>query len=265
MRAGFVQTKQVYGRKKDNIEQALELIKDIKADILVLPELFSTGYLFPSKKEAARYAESVPEGKTVRMFKSLAKKNKCSYVFGIVENKSGKTYNSAVYVTPKGKVNVYRKVHLFYKEPQIFAKGNIKFKPYPFYEYKIGVMICFDYIFPEACRALALQGADLICHPSNLVLDYCQKAMQTRSLENRIFTITANRVGSDSNAGETLKFTGKSQITDPEGNVLLRAGATKPVVRHREIDLKKASDKNPTEFNHLFGDRRTEFYKRLMK
>jgi predicted amidohydrolase len=263
MRIGFVQTKPTYGGKKENIDKACELVKKTASDILVLPELFSTGYLFPSRKEAAEYAESVPDGKTVRLFKALAKKKKCAYVFGMVENKSGKIYNSAVYVTPGGDIYLYRKVHLFYKEPQIFSKGNIRFKPYPFYEYKIGIMICFDYIFPEACRVLALQGTNLICHPSNLVLDYCQKAMQTRSLENRIFTITANRVGVDSNERETLRFTGKSQITDTEGNVVFRAGGTRPMVRSFEVDLDKSYDKKPTELNHIFNDRRPEFYKKL--
>lgn len=265
MRVGCVQTKPEFGNKKSNIDNALAMIENVDADLLVLPELFSTGYFFPSKEDLIRLAEPIPEGRTARIFKSLAKRKKCSFVFGMAEKKAGKHYNSSVYITPGGDVHLYRKVHLFYKEQFIFARGNLKFKVFPFHEFKLGMMICFDYIFPEACRVLALKGADIVCHPSNLVLHYCQMTMPIRSIENRIFTITTNRVGSDTVGDETLKFTGMSQVTDPEGNILARASGTRPAVKIVDVDLRKSREKMATKYNHILNDRRPGFYKDLQR
>lgn len=265
MRVGYVQTKPEFGNKKYNIDSALALIENVEADLLVLPELFSTGYYFPSKEVLVKLAEPIPDGRTVGIFKSLAKKKKCAFVIGMAEKKGGKCYNSSAYITSGGDVYLYRKVHLFYKEQFIFARGNLKFRAFPFYEYKLGMMICFDYLFPEACRVLALKGADLVCHPSNLVLHYCQMTMPIRSIENRIFTITTNRVGSDTVGEETLKFTGMSQITDPEGNILARGSGTRPAVKMMEVDLAKSRQKMATKYNHILNDRRPEFYKDLLK
>ena len=74
------------------------------------------------------------------------------------------------------------------------------------------MLICFDWRFPETSRALALLGADVIAHPSNLVFPNAQKAMLTRSLENRVYTVTANRTGTERRPGGTVPFTGRSQI-----------------------------------------------------
>jgi predicted amidohydrolase len=263
MRIGFIQNRPVFGRKRENIDEALALIDKTDADLLVLPELFSSGYFFPSPEEVFRLAEVVPEGPTVRHFKSLARKKKCAFVFGIAERKGNRCYNSAIYVTPAGETFLYRKLHLFYKEKAWFRRGNLKLRVYPFYEFKIGMMICFDWIFPEVCRVLALKGANLICHPSNLVLQYCQDAMRTRSIENRVFTVTANRVGKDTCGTESFKFTGSSQITGTDGRILASAGAARPCAKSVNVDLTLADDKSPTPENHLFHDRRPDLYDNL--
>ncbi len=265
MRVGFVQTKPEFGKKTGNVDQAVAMVEKTDADLLVLPELFNTGYFFPSKKDTIRLAEDAHDGKAVRVFKTLAKRRNCHFVIGIAEMKSGRTYNTSVYITPKGQTHLYRKVHLFNNEPAWFSRGNLKFRAFPFYEYKLGMMICFDYMFPEACRALMLEGANIIAHPSNLVLYYCQDAMRTRSLENWVYTITANRIGTDSVKDEKLKFTGMSQITSTNGEILARAPKTKPSVRIVDIDLSKTATKKPTELNDLVDDRRPSFYTRLIK
>jgi len=101
-------------------------------------------------------------------------------------------------------LGTYRKIHLFYKEKLYFAPGENPPKVFNVNGVNIGVMICFDWIFPETARTLSLQGAELIAHPANLVLPYCQNAMITRSIENRVFTATANRVGSELREDEQL-------------------------------------------------------------
>jgi predicted amidohydrolase len=121
-------------------------------------------------------------------------------------------------------------------------------------------MICFDWIFPEAARTLALQGAQVIVQPSNLVLPYCQKTMVSRSIENRVFTVTANRVGREKRGSDDFTFTGGSQITSFNGDVLSTAPADKPFAAVVEIEPVKALSKKINDFNDLFKDRRPEFY-----
>jgi len=265
VRIGFVQTEPDFGKKKDNLDDAVAMIEKADADLLVLPELFSTGYFFPSQKQVFRLSEAVPDGRTVKLMKSLSRRKKCTLVFGMAERKGSSCYNSAVCVKPDGKIYLYRKIHLFYKENDWFSPGNLKLKTIPFYEFKLGMMICYDWIYPEVSRVLALNGADLICHPSNLVLQYCQDAMITRSIENWVFIITANRVGSDRVGDETLKFTGGSQITGIPGKVLAKAGKLKPVVKIVNVDLSAAKQKQTNAINNLFDDRRPDFYKKITK
>ena len=265
MKVGFVQTRPELGNVRVNLDNAVNMINKVEADLLVLPELFSTGYFFPDKKSLFQLAEPIPASRTVRTLKSLAKRKKCGLIFGMAEKHNSRCYNSSVYISPRGEVHLYRKLHLFYKEQLLFSPGNLKLRAFPFYEYKIGMMICFDWIFPEVCRTLVLSGANLICHPSNLVLHLCQDAMITRGVENWVFTITANRVGSETAAGEKLTFTGASQITGLPNKVLVRAGKDRPAAKVVDIDLSESLNKNPTDLNGLMDDRRPEFYTRICR
>ena len=95
-------------------------------------------------------------------------------------------------------------------------------------------MICFDWFFPETARSLALLGADIIAHPANLVLPYCQKAMITRCLENRVFAVTANRIGQEKRGEDDFQFTGASQIISYDGKVLSSAPNDKIFVDFEE-------------------------------
>jgi predicted amidohydrolase len=122
------------------------------------------------------------------------------------------------------------------------------------------MMVCFDWIFPESARTLALLGADIICHPSNLVLPYCPDAMVTRCIENRVFAITANRVGSESRNKETLTFIGRSQVVDPKGKILHRASDKDEEANVVEIDPATARNKSLNRFNDLLKDRREKLY-----
>ena len=123
-------------------------------------------------------------------------------------------------------------------------------------------MICFDWRFPETARTLALEGADIIAHPANLVLPHCPQAMVTRSLENRVFTITADRVGTENRiAGQTLRFMGQSQVVDPDGQVLYRAPEEEEDMKIVEIDISKARSKTINLRNDIFKDRREDLYR----
>jgi predicted amidohydrolase len=122
------------------------------------------------------------------------------------------------------------------------------------------MMICFDWFFPESARTLALRGAQIIAHPANLVMPFCQTAMVTRCLENGVFAITANRFGVEELSDARLTFTGGSQVLDTLGRRLLGAPAEANCVAVCEVDPSLAEDKRVGQRNDLFGDRRPEMY-----
>ncbi|NOZ61811.1 MAG: acyltransferase [Calditrichaeota bacterium] len=260
MKVGFVQFAVKFGDKEGNFQRTEELIRDKTADLWVLPELFNTGYVFINKNEVAALSETIPDGKTTQFLLELSKKKKSTIVAGLAEKADDKYFNSAVIVSNGEFVGLYRKIHLFYKEKLFFSPGDRKFQTWDVNGIRLGVMICFDWMFPEATRTLALNGADIICHPSNLVMPYCQNAMVTRCLENHIFAVTANRIGTEKRGDTVLEFTGGSQITGVKGEILHRADRSREEAFVMEIDPKLARDKQLNELNDLFLDRRPEFY-----
>ena len=124
----------------------------------------------------------------------------------------------------------------------------------------VGMMICFDWAFPEAARSLALGGAQVIAHPSNLLLPWCPEAMKTRCLENRVAAATANRVGTEDRTGRALTFNGLSQVVSPLAEVLQRLDGTSAGAAVGVIDLAE-TDKLFTPRNDVFGDRRPDQYR----
>jgi len=243
----------------ENLDEVEALLEGHSADLFVLPELFATGYQFKDLEESRNLAELVPGGVTTSALTALAKKIDAYIIAGLAEIDQDKVYNSAVITGPNGYIGKYRKIHLFDTEKACFHQGNLPLQVFDIADAKVGVMICFDWRFPETARTLALMGADLIAHPSNLVLSHCPQAMITRCLENRVFAVTADRVGIEDRV-EPLKFIGQSQVVDPDGNVLIRASKTEVEVHVVEIDLEKAREKFLTSKNHIFKDRREDFY-----
>ena len=255
MKVGFFQFSPIFGEKNKNLSKVIQTISKVNADLIVLPELFTTGYAFESKDELIPLAEEIP-GPTTLEIKKLSSEHKVSIVGGIAEISNNKLYNSSFLVTPQGNLKIYRKAHLFFKENIYFTPGDTRFEVHDIGEAKVGLLICFDWIFPEAMRSLALKGAEIICHSANLVMPHCQPAMLTRALENRIFIITANRIGVE----RGLKFTGKSQIVSPEGKILARAGDDQESLCIIDIDPGEARNKQLNEYNNLFKQRRKDLY-----
>ncbi|SEM53524.1 Predicted amidohydrolase [Syntrophus gentianae] len=265
LKTGFVQFEPIFGDVEENLKKAGSLINGMKADVIVLPELFNTGYLFTSLEEVERLSEKIPDGKTTEFLCGLASRNSCFIVGGLAEWDNGRFFNSAVLVSPTGYVGTYRKIHLFSEEKLWFQPGDKEPGIFDLGCCRIGIMICFDWFFPETMRILSLKGADLICHCANLVLPFCQDGMRTRCLENHVYAVTANRTGQDDRNGKTLRFTGRSQITGPTADVLYSADPVADEVAVVEIDISLARDKNLNPYNHLYRDRRVEFYRGLCK
>jgi predicted amidohydrolase len=261
MKAGFFQFNPIFGDIKKNVGKVEEALASINADLIVLPELFATGYQFISKDEAAGLSEEIPSGYTTQRLLDLSRKKSAYIVAGLAERDGDSFYNSAVLTGPKGFIGVYRKTHLFFEEKLWFSPGNTGFRVWETPVGNIGIMVCFDWFFPESARTLALKGADIIAHPSNLVLPFCPDGMITRCLENRVFSITANRTGIEERGGKKpLTFIGSSEIVSPDGKVLCRASEDKKEFGLAEFDPTDARNKKLNPLNDMFADRREEFY-----
>ncbi len=259
MKLGILQFSPALGRVDENLKTIRRYLIRRKFDLAVLPELATTGYNFADRKQLSTVAEN-KSGSSFRLFEELAVKTGGAIVWGVAEKAAGNIYNSAVLTTPEGDHHIYRKTHLFYREKLIFDPGRTGFKVIRWRGARIGLMICFDWIFPEAARTLALKGCQIICHPSNLVMPYCQDAMITRSVENRLFCATANRTGREINAGHSFIFTGLSQITSPTGERLLRFTRTEQAFKTVKINPEISDTKKVNRFNDLFADRRAGYY-----
>jgi len=229
-------------------------------DLAVLPELITTGYQFRDRAELEKLAETIP-GPTTEAFQELSGRMDLHVVVGLAERNGDKVYNSAALIGGDGVVGIYRKVHLFAEERTLFDAGNEAWPVFRIGDVAVGLMICFDWIYPEAARTLALEGARIIVLPANLVLPFCQEAMVTRSIENRVFSVVANRAGSDSREGlAPVAFTGRSRIIGPDGEVLVDLDSSEEAVRVVKIDPELAASKRVASGNELFKERRPDLY-----
>lgn len=244
-----------------NIKKIQQLLDGITADLIVLPELSNTGYLYEATEDLIPYAEpNDGSGAFLGGLIALAEHTKGMIICGYAELAGENLFNSAAAVSIDSVIGNYRKIHLYNSEKLLFQPGDDKFSVINWCDVGIGMIICFDWIFPESIRSLALEGAQIIAHPANLVLPYCQNAMITRSIENKVFTITANRIGKEHIRNNKLTFTGASQMTSPSGEVLYRGPKDEETVHVISIDPEQARSKKISDRNDLFEDRRPEFY-----
>ena len=264
MKVGFYQFSPVFGGKDENLKKVSSVLKNTELELLVLPEFFSTGYQFLSIDEVRELSEPIQGGRTTGFIADLSHEKDMYIVAGLPEKDGDALYNSAILTGPEGFIGTYRKTHLFFEEKLYFSPGNTGFQVWNTGVGLLGIMICFDWLFPESMRALSLLGAEVIAHPSNLVLPYCPQAMPIRCLENRVFAITANRTGSEGRKeGQWLNFIGQSQVVSPGGEVLVRASASEEALLTIDIEPREARNKSLNQFNDIFKDRRPEYYDQL--
>jgi predicted amidohydrolase len=260
IRVGYFQFRPLFGKVGRNLDRVLAALADVHADIVVLPELPFTGYYFADRGELLALAEDPARSSTVDALARLCRQRDFCIVTGFAERKHDRVFNSALLIGPQGLMHTYRKLHLFNTEKDIFDAGDIPLAVQELRGAKIGMMVCFDWAFPEVARVLALQGADILCQPANLVLGFCQQTMLTRCLENKVYAITANRHGPERRPHGELKFTGRSQVVAPGGLLLQRAAAQRDLLFIVEVDPMLARNKSITARNDLIADRRPQFY-----
>jgi predicted amidohydrolase len=258
VRIGSIQFTPVLGDLTATINKLSPLLaKTTDIDLLVLPELCNSGYNFVSKEQAWYTSEEIDSSAFINLLTAHCTKHQSYIVSGFNERDGKELYNSAVLVGPNGYIGKYQKLHLFHNEKDFFQPGKAGLPVFELPNCKIGLQVCFDWMYPEAWRILALKGAEIICHPSNLVLPgLAQKAVPIHALINKIFTITANRIGKEGD----LLFTGLSTIATPKGEVIAQASADQEEILNVNINLDLARDKYITPKNHIFQDRRPDQY-----
>jgi predicted amidohydrolase len=262
----LVQFTPEFGKPVDNLKKIADLLQGTETDIIVLPELCTTGYSFLNRDEAFAAAEG-PDGQSTAFFKQLAEGYKAMIIAGFAEKSGDKVYNSAIVTSPDGTAKIYRKTHLFYREKECFSEGDSGFfvVQHPLKDCKVGVMVCNDWRYPEAARSLALLGADVIACPSNLVSSVWGIGMAARALENKVYVAVANRCGTEvreleDGSTQPLTFTGRSVLYNFTGEAIEQADKAGDKVITRQIDPLLTRDKSFNEFNDLLKDRRPAFY-----
>jgi predicted amidohydrolase len=262
MRIACIQFAPVFGDLDANTQTITEAIRTVKADVVVVPELATSGYFFATREEARIAAEPV-DGDHISLIVQTARDTGSVVICGFAESTGEHVYNSAVIAGPDIETQVYRKTHLFYKERYCFDEGNTGFfcTPLPHLDCTLGTMICYDWRFPESARTLALQGADLVVCPSNLVTHLWRMAMPVRALENKVFLAVANRIGAEHNGGEDVAFNGLSAIYGTNGETLAETGPTEMAIITADIDPSAARTKSFNSINDIFADRRPETYR----
>ncbi len=246
-----------------NRKKILSFLSGINADLICFPEMSFAGYFFLNRKEIEPYAFEF-KSDLIQELQEVATNSNKIIVIGFPEKFKDKIFNSAAILFPEPKLTcVYRKTHLFYKERFVFDAGDTGFFVVhdENRDLKLGTMICYDWRFPEVSRTLALMGADLIVCPSNLITNVWHISMPSRALENKVYFLVANRIGTELNNGESLFFNGKSGVWDYNGKPLAVASETHEEIITAEIFPSETRDKSFNEFNNIFRDRRPEMYK----
>ncbi|MBT2683620.1 carbon-nitrogen family hydrolase [Bacillus sp. ISL-37] len=247
-----------FGNSEQNYKKATELIDKANAqkpDIIVLPELWTTGYDLDHLKDTAE--EEAQEAKV--FFKDAAVKYNSHFIGGSVANKTEAGIENTLLVFDKNgeQAGIYSKLHLFklMDEHLYLAAGKEK-GLFSLDGHKFAGLICYDIRFPEWVRAHALHGVEamfVVAEWPIQRLEHWRALLIARAIENQCFVIACNRAGSDPNN----RFAGHSMIIGPWGDVIAEGGEGEEILL-AEIDLdevKEARGKIP-----IFADRRPELY-----
>ena len=261
IKAAAVQTNPIWGKIDLNFKNICNMLNNVEADLIVFPELCLSGYFFTNREDLSKCTID-REDEKIDVLSQQAIRTSSTIIIGFAERDGDKIFNASIALLPNGKREVYRKTHLFFKERFVFDEGDTGFFTFklPNSDAVVGMMICYDWRFPEAARTLALQNADIICCPSNLVTDLWRKVMPARTIENKVHLIAANRWGEEEQRGEKLEFKGNSGIWDCYGNNLGTSPSEGDDVVIAELDITETRNKKFNDINDIFLDRRQKYY-----
>lgn len=274
LRIACVQMEPRVGEKDHNVARGLELISRAAeggANLVVLPELSNSGYVFETREEAFSLAEEIPNGPTTKAWMEAAAKHGMTIVAGIAEREGERLYNSAAIVSPSGLIGRHRKNHLWGAENLFFEPGNMGMPVFNTGAGRIACAICYDMWFPETFRLAALQGADLLCVATNWVpmpqqppgLPMMANILAMAGAHaNSMFVAAADRVGVE----RGQPFLGNSLIVSHTGWPLSGPASTDgEEIIMADVNLADARRKlSMNEFNQLLRDRRTDVYGEML-
>lgn len=223
------------GEKEKNLVHAEKLVSRAAAcgaKLIVLPELFCTGYR--AETQDAELAEPVP-GPTIGWMQALAERHDAYLAAALIEKTEKGLYDTAVLAGPRGYLFTHRKIHLWGGETGRFLRGDtLQTADLPFA--RVGLLICYEIGFPEEARLLAQQGAQLLIYPSAFgrARAYAwDTASRSRALENGAYVLACNRCGKE----KDTEFGGLSRIVAPDTSILAGAGDDGEAVICAQIDL----------------------------
>jgi predicted amidohydrolase len=265
--AAAIQFEPTLARPDLNVPSLLSLVEEAAlhgARLVVLPEMANIGYCFDSREEVAPYLQPVP-GPFTRQLEEVAARRGCVIVCGVgeVDEESDLYYNTAIVVGPQGYLGKYRKTHFFSADAKWAVEGDVGFPVWDTAVGRLGVEVCMDATYPEAGRLLALQGAEVICFPTNWVGSITpDHRWMSQAFENGVYWVTANRFGSE----RGLEFLGGSGIIAPDGTVRALASPGDGIV-YAEIDLELARSRrfDTSRTEHKLADRRPELYLEMLQ
>lgn len=224
MKSGFFQYPVIRCNPEANFDYIIQAVNGCRCDLMVLPELFTCGYAFKDKSEIMPFAECLKKNKTIDFMRLIAKKIDGSVTGTIPEYDNGILYNTAIVVDQNGISGSQRKVHLPEYEKQFFMHGD-KIAPVNISDnIRIGMMSCFDCWFPQFGAVLKQQGTQILCNSASFGGKVTPTILPIRAIENQVFVISCNRIGTEMFGNELEKFCGKSQIVSPDGKILANAG-----------------------------------------
>jgi predicted amidohydrolase len=237
------------------------------ADVIVLPELITSGYMFESPEEAAAVAIDL-DHEILAEWGAEAERADVIVAGGFCERgDDGRIYNSAAVFDASGLRAVYRKLHLWDREKLVFSPGT---EPPPVFDTRLGrlaVIVCYDLEFPELTRSVALAGVQLLLVPTNWPLvprpagEHPPEVMigMAAARVNRMAIACADRLGTE----RAQEWTGGTTIIGADGWVLAESRA--PGLVSAEVDLELALEKRLTDHADAFADRRPELYGALAR
>jgi len=248
--------------RDENVDRASQFIERAAADgaeLVVLPEFFHCEY-FPQYRDYKYMDYAEPDtGYTTTRMRRLATALHLWIVSTIFEKeRPGLYYDTAMLINPEGEIaGKYRKVHpaALLSLEKIYFRGGSSFPVFRAGEWTVGFSICYDNLFPESCRCLAVRGAELIIAPyATPIDDPWENFLTTRALENGVFLAACNHVGQE---GDWC-MTGKSMVITPRGKIAIQASGSDEAIITLDIsreDVEAARRSFP-----LFRDRRPEVY-----
>lgn len=269
-----LQFEPVIGELEQNRKIGLEMIEHAAeqgAELIVLPELCDSGYVFETRDEAFSLSSNPDSSPTIAGWCSIAKRRRLYIVGGFCENAGERLYNSAAVIGPDGLIGIFRKMHLWGAEALYFERGDLGVPVFSTRIGRVAALICYDGWFPEAWRLAALQGADIVCVPTNWVPMPSQPSDQmsmsnilcmAAAHSNSLFVAAACRIGIE----RDQPFIGQSLIVNHEGwPVAGPASENEVQVLSAEVNLADARRKRSlNSFNQLMRDRRTDVYGEML-